>query len=432
MKLNWFSPIPPAQTGIAEYTMRLLPILTNYAEVLVWTDEPKWNLDIEKYAKVRQYNLASVPWKEINQADLNIYHIGNNSNFHYQIWQISKQCPGLVILHDCRLQHFFAGIYREKHNDWQIYASYMKQYYGVEGEQASLRFWNGDLTTEYMAEYYPLTFLALENAVGVVTHTKEVFQKILKHKNRWVVGYAPLPYVSKWQGTRNGKVITPPYRLIIFGYLGSNRRLEVFLKALSNLSEKNQFRLDIYGQVWDKNYICHQIQQLGLTNLVKLHGFVEEAKLDSALANAHLAINLRYPTMGEASVSQLRIWSHALPSLVTQVGWYAEQSESTVAFVRPDHEIEDIQQHLKNFLANPLDFSHLGENGWQLLQDYHNLENYSQAIIDIAKKSGKFRHTTIAYSFADKIGEELSNWINYERVDMDIRGVAQAIHFIST
>ena len=41
--------------------------------------------------------------------------------------------------------------------------------------------------------------------------------------------------------------------------------------------------------------------------------------------NLELLINLRYPTMGEASLSQLRIWRHALPSMVTQVGWHEEQ-----------------------------------------------------------------------------------------------------------
>lgn len=431
MKLNWFSPLPPAKTDIAEYTMRVLPALSNYVEVVLWTEQLKWNPDVEKYARVCHYDLANVPWKEINQADLNIYHIGNNPDFHYKTWQISQQCPGLVILHDLRLQHFFAGIYRERENNKQAYLSQMKRYYGVEGEQVAERFWNGVLTTEYMAEHYPLTPLALENAVGVVTHTKEAFNT-LKQKNRWVVGYAPLPYVSKWQTKIKTKAIATPYRLIIFGYIGPNRRLETFLKAFSSLDEKNNFSLDIYGQLWDANYIHNQIQKLDLTGLVKIHGFVaEETKLDLALANSHLAINLRYPTMGEASGSQLRIWSHGLPSLVTQVGWYAEQPEGTVAFVRPEYEIKDIQQHLKSFLADPECFEELGRNGYKFLQEQHSLEIYAQAIISFAEKSQKFRHSAVAYDLVENLVEELSSWINYEKLDTQVKRVAEAVHFIS-
>ena len=73
------------------------------------------------------------------------------------------------------------------------------------------------------------------------------------------------------------------------------------------------------------------------------HGFTSEKKLDEALSQAHLAINLRYPTMGEAW-SQLRIWAHASQS-GSQVGWYATLPPDTVRFVRPDtNEVADIQK----------------------------------------------------------------------------------------
>ena len=65
--------------------------------------------------------------------------------------------------------------------------------------------------------------------------------------------------------------------------------------------------------------------------------------------------------MGEASVSQLQIWDHALPSLVTKVGWYACLPAETVAFVRPDHEIIDIHAHLRAFLSEPWRYAQMGE-----------------------------------------------------------------------
>jgi hypothetical protein len=56
--------------------------------------------------------------------------------------------------------------------------------------------------------------------------------------------------------------------------------------------------------------------------------------------------------MGEASGSQLRIWDHALPSIVSKNDWYATLPSETVAFVSPDHEIEGVKYHLKYFLKN--------------------------------------------------------------------------------
>ena len=432
MRLNWFSPLPPARTDIADYTVRLLPVLQNYAEVTLWTNQPHWSSELERDAKVRHYQLDRMPWAEINQADLNIYHIGNNADFHGSIWQVSRQCPGLVILHDFKLHEFFIGIYRKQWGDKNSYLTQIKQYYGVEGKQAAKKFWEGVLPTEFMAENYPLTLLALENPVGAITHTQEAYHCLTQQK-RWLIGYAALPYTSKFQVFKKDiPSKSPPYRVVMFGYMSPNRRLDALLKALSSLSEKSSFRLDIYGQIWDVDYIRGLVQKLNLDNSVKIHGFVKEAELDSALAKAHLAINLRYPTMGEASGSQLRIWSHALPSLVTKIGWYATLPENTVAFVRPECEIEDIQEQLRSFLANPEKFIEMGKKGRRVLEQQHSPDSYAKAIVDFADKALQFRRCSVAEKMVKKVGKEVQSWANREVRNSEIREMAQAIRFISS
>src|SRR5439155_4075393 len=55
MKLNWFSPLPPAKTDIAHYTARILPALRAHAEVTLWTDQKDWDESLNLNAKVRRY-----------------------------------------------------------------------------------------------------------------------------------------------------------------------------------------------------------------------------------------------------------------------------------------------------------------------------------------------------------------------------------------
>ncbi|HEY5028791.1 MAG TPA: glycosyltransferase family 1 protein, partial [Candidatus Angelobacter sp.] len=62
MNLNWFSPLPPAKTGVADFLSGILPDLTKRARVTLWTDQPEWNSSLEKFAKVRSYRLAEMPW----------------------------------------------------------------------------------------------------------------------------------------------------------------------------------------------------------------------------------------------------------------------------------------------------------------------------------------------------------------------------------
>ena len=161
-----------------------------------------------------------------------------------------------------------------------------------------------------------------------------------------------------------------------------------------------------------------EIEELGLQDVVTLHGFVPAEDLEAALASAHLAINLRFPTMGEASVSQLQIWDHALPSLVTRVGWYATLPQETVAFVRPEHEIIDIQAHLRAFLDDPGRYAQMGEDGRRYLQTYHTPGAYVQAIIDAVRDAEAFRPDAMAHDMARRVGQEMRRWTNLPAPDV--------------
>lgn len=423
MRLNWFSPIPPAKSGIADYTQRLLPALTGAAEIVVWTDQESWDPTVEEYAAVRSYRLQEMPWAEVNRATMSIFHIGNNHRFHGPIWQVSQRHTGLIILHDVALQQFFAGLFREQWRDRMGYLELMEHFYGAAGRQDAEDFWAGRLTIEYMAEQYRLTRYAMDYALGVVVHSQCSFEE-LRHDSPCPLSYARLPYPvaspgSRGQdGTGKAKPERPPYHLIIFGHISDNRRLASVLRALAGLPERERFRLDVYGELWDHQGVRRNIEELGLQDVVALHGFVPAEDLEAALASAHLAINLRFPTMGEASVSQLQIWDHALPSLVTRVGWYATLPQETVAFVRPEREISDIQAHLGAFLDDPSRYAQMGEDGRRYVQTHHTSGAYVQAIIEAVREAEAFRPYATAHDMARRVGQEMHRWTNLAPPDV--------------
>jgi glycosyltransferase involved in cell wall biosynthesis len=260
-----------------------------------------------------------------------------------------------------------------------------------------------------MSERYPLTFLALENCLGCIVHTPDAFNQLSKD-NRYAVVYAPLPAVfgpKPESEPATLRSIEPPYHLILFGHLGRNRRLDAVLEALSRLAQRDCFRLDIYGNSNNPKKLRQKIRALNLTEIVTLHSYAEEDTLDHALKKAHIAINLRYPTMGEASASQLRIWSCSLPSLVTKVGWYASLPEDAVAHVRPDHEVDDIQTHLADFLNDPQKFVRMGASGLAALKD-HDPQAYVRNVCDVVEKSRQLRLTAVARELAQRAGSLLS------------------------
>ena len=430
MKINWFCPLPPARTSIADdYLVGILPSLGKHAELTLWTDQSNWDRNLETLARVRHSD--QITWPELHRADVTFYNIGNNHRFHALIWQVSRRHPGIVVLHDLRVHNFFDSLYRAQWRDVAGYFAQMKRYYGEEGLRTANEFVNsGTVNIDYMTEHYPLTPLALGNCLAVVVHTHEAFEQ-LQAMRQWPVEYASLPRTLPPE--RNDDAVLrptgPPYRLIMFGYMGRNRRLDAVLEALGNLPERESFQLDIFGEIDDGRSLRKRIGKLGLDHLVKLHGYTRETELNQTMQMSHLAINLRYPTMGEASGSQLRIWYHALPSLVTDVGWYSSLSRETLAHVRPQHEVEDIQSHLRAFLKDPESFTRMGQRGLRTLREQHDPETYVRTILDMAARAREFRVRKSAYDLARRAGTMMGSWTS--NASPEPNRIAEKIYEIS-
>jgi hypothetical protein len=414
--INWFSPLPPARSGIAgNFAMQLLPALARRYEVVLWTDQDQVSPEVQRLARVARYDPAAPPWRDINNGIISIYHLGNQPDLHGGIWQVSMRQPGIVVLHDLRLHDFFFTFWVRYRKDRASYLAALERWYGAEGRQAGEAYCAGGTSAESMAQKFPLTREALRGALGGITHSSWALSEI-EGTPACPITVLDHPYVAAGEGRYREWVVArraaphPPYRLIVFGYLSRNRRLEAILEALAGMPEREQFRLDVCGELWDEGHIRTQIERLGLDALVKLQGFLPENLVEQKLSTADLALNLRYPSMGEASGSQLQFWDYGLPTLVTRTGWYASLPKDTVAFVRPEHEVEDIQAHLRVFLADPAAFHAMGERGRQSLEN-NDPEKYVDAMMHFATEAARLSPRVSALTLARRIGRDLTEWL---------------------
>ena len=150
-------------------------------------------------------------------------------------------------------------------------------------------------------------------------------------------------------------------------------------------------------------------------------------QLDEALRWTDLALNLRNPSMGEASASQLHLWQYGLPSLVSRAAWYETLPANTVAFVRPDHEAEDIQAHLAAFLEDPEKYRELGRNGQRHVTQNHSLDTYARSLLEVAKRAPEFRTRWIARDLARRAAAAMNAWCDTSTVDAFLPRVAEQI-----
>jgi glycosyltransferase involved in cell wall biosynthesis len=171
------------------------------------------------------------------------------------------------------------------------------------------------------------------------------------------------------------------FRLVTGGHGNPHTRLEEFLRGWSAISSPHRYRLKIFGRVANLKKIQSLAKELGLDRYIEVTGFVSSDQLNAILDEAHLAINLRNPTLGEASGGQLRYWNHCLPTLVSNAGWYAECPDNTVCKISTANEEADIKRTLENLLNSPDEFRQIGANGKDYLMAEHNLTQYADALI---------------------------------------------------
>lgn len=91
--------MPPARSGIADYSAALLDELSKLLPVTVFSSESA-DFDPSKF-------------------DVPLYQIGNNA-YHGFCYETALENPGVVVIHEANLHHLIADI-TIKRGDWDAY-----------------------------------------------------------------------------------------------------------------------------------------------------------------------------------------------------------------------------------------------------------------------------------------------------------------------
>lgn len=408
MRVHWFSPLPPEKSGIAlDYVPSLVEPLSHLAELCLWHPTGTTSQPLPRGVRLERW--TGKEWRTLHQADAVVFCLGNDARFHHWIWEVLGQTTGLVILHDCCLFDLFWGYFHRK-GDFGGFALALSRYYGLKDATTLSSLWKG--ANREQARRYSFTELVLEKAHGAIVHTQEAWQEVCE-RGLCPVWNLPLPYRSR---RRKGKEIRQrrrpalPLRLISFGLWGPHRRLLPFLEALASFPDRHCFRYDVLGPIPPDWNLEKRVEELGLTDVVSIYGWVAEDTLDALLSKADLAVNLRYPSMGEASGSQLRIWEHALPTLAIRDGWFETVPTELGLWIRPDHETEDIHRSLSFALENPKALQAMGEAAYTYLCRHHDPARYARRLLEILQEAEVYHSLPVWRSLSRRVAEELARW----------------------
>ncbi len=293
MKIGFFAPLPPAPTGVADYAAALVAALRKRGPVEVGTD-----------------------------GDLNLYHIGNN-HLHRAIYRRALERPGVVVLHDAALHHFFLGTLDR--------SSYIEEFvynYGEWMRRFAEELWHERARSAADPRYfeYPMLRRVVTSSRAVIVHNTAAARAVRRHDPQAQVIEIPhlfvapeLPRLVDILRFRAELGVGPRTLLAgVFGHLRESKRLPVVLRALKRAVRNGaDARLLIAGAFTSSDLERSLGCLLAHPRILRV-GPLSERDFWRYAAALDVCVNLRFPTAGESSGIAIRMMGIGKPVVFTQ------------------------------------------------------------------------------------------------------------------
>ncbi len=277
MKVGFFSPLPPAPTGVSDYSAALLTALRKHGEVQVAASD----------------------------ADIALYHIGNNL-LHCEIYDRALARPGVVVLHDAVLQHFFLGTLDP--------AGYEEEFvfnYGEWTRSLARDLWKNRARSGADSLYFdhPMLKRLIEPARAVIVHNPAAARIVERHGPRGPVVEIPhlaipreVPDHVATLRFRAQLGLNPRTLLVgVFGHLRETKRLPVVLRAMERLwQDGTDAVLLVQGAFASSDLERSLAPRLNHPRILRV-GYLEEQEFWRWASAADVCVNLRFPTAAETS-----------------------------------------------------------------------------------------------------------------------------------
>ena len=398
MKLAYFSPMPPAKTGIATYSRHLVAAMRKRCQVTVFTATP----DAAPLENVPIVHFGSDPHalKRLAEYDRILYHVGNNPGYHLEIWRALTLFPGAVCLHDVVIYYLVAGLGKGallKELMLEDPSSAFAALARIEREAIG-----GELLRFQTPSRHPCVRGLLESTDHVLVHNRASALALAELGFSGRIDVLPLlhypvdeaPHMRERSASLRAELGYSPSEFVLgaFGFIGPTKRLDAVLQALAQLSRgdsSTRARLLIVGE---GDRLEDRIRELGVESLVKTLGFVPEERFAACLCATDAVVNLRYPSHGESSATLIQAMALGKPCVVTDHASFSELPDETVLKVSfDDEEVPDIARCIEALLSDRALAARVGEAGRAHVSKYHAADMVASRFVEALRSPASKR-----------------------------------------
>lgn len=442
MRIAYFSPLPPAESGIADYSAELLPHLAQRAELVLFFDpqQPPAPELLERFEAAPIPHFAT----RRGEFDVALYHMGNAAPYHAAIWRAAQEHPGIVVAHDTVFYHFFHEL-TEAQKDFDPFRRLIEKTYGLlAAQRVTAR--ADDWTLNPII--FPLLEPVLQGARGAVVHSRYAARQVAERCPEVPVAViphhlslpAPFDDAVDRDAIRRSLDLAERFVVSTFGFLTEWKRLPVALRAFARLRRRHPEAVYCLVGEWrllrSLDEVCEEVglpaEALRVTGRLPLDEFLRY------MVATDVALNLRYPTAGETSGTLIRLLGLGVPTIVSDVGAFAEFPEDVVARVAVDSFEEETLAVILQALAEDAALREaMSANARAYARTHHSLEASAQAYIEFIDRVlegavpsvGAMRYvapTPVTQALAE-VATTLAEWGVTEDDDALLEPVAQAM-----
>jgi glycosyltransferase involved in cell wall biosynthesis len=351
MRVGFYSPLPPARTGVADYSAALLAELRKHGPIDIAPE----------------------------RADAALYHLGNNAQ-HAAIYRRALERPGVIVLHDAVLHHFLLGQLDQ--------AAYIEEFvynYGEWNRGLALDLWRARAASGSDPRYfsYPMLRRIAERARAVIVHNPAAAAAVQGHVPLARVVEIPhlfhapaRPSEGEVLRYRQRLGIAPGTRLFgVFGYLRESKRLLSVMQAFAAVHrDRPETALLIAGEFASTDLARAVAPLLGGSGVIRLP-YLEEREFWLAASAVDAGINLRYPAAGESSGIAIRLMGLGKPVMLTdsvEISRFPE--DACIRIPAGPEEPDSLREHMILLTSMSEVARAIGLRGAGHIREHHGVE----------------------------------------------------------
>jgi glycosyltransferase involved in cell wall biosynthesis len=326
----WFvSPMPPAASGVADYSLALLRELVQFMTVDAFTSDPSAAPDIPG-VRWYEYGAAEAVNALHGEPDARSLAMGN-SEHHIEVLRILRKFGGIVLAHDVR----FTGLLAAASHDAPELVDEATRAVLASIAAGQRPHAHRDHLATTPSDYYTLNGLlteaALRGADVIGVHSQSA--ATLARAN------LPAPMRTRVTVVPFGNTLRPPSpmaerdTIVSLGAVHWSKESGTVCRAFVELARRRpSLTFAIVGKFVDDDdraVFTALAEEAGVADRVTVTGWVEPAEYARWISRARLAVQLRAHTNGESSAAVADCLGAGVPVVTTAIGAAVELGRFT-------------------------------------------------------------------------------------------------------